>query len=424
MKIIDIQVTNLDLQFTPLAHQHLQYWIPSWRIFQVCRITLENNVEGWGETPRNVMGAVPEDIAERIVGRPAGELLWEDSLGSAVQMALFDAVSKALDVPVHRLLGTQMRQWCPLSWWTIDLLPEDWAQQCAEAVKQGYTSAKLKARTHQDLHAGIRAILKVVPPHFRLDLDFNGSLANAAQAVEFLKTLEQYKQVAMIESPIPQGDVAGNQHIRQHLNRPVAMHLGDPPMATALTQDVADGFIIGGGASAMMKQATICEVANKPFWLQLVGTGLTTTWAAHVGAVCAQARWPAITCMNIYKSPLIKEKIELRGGLYRVPEKPGLGVEVDQKALKKYAVDYSDVSLPRHLYRYTRASGETVYYGCVSKSEMHGVYRQDAMPVCEAGARLEPIPDDGSEEFEVLYRATRHGRTLRQWEKPKKKKKK
>jgi hypothetical protein len=37
-------------------------------------------------------------------------------------------------------------------------------------------------------------------------------------------------------------------------------------------------------------------------WLQLVGTGITTTWAAHFGAVLAAASWPAITVHNILES--------------------------------------------------------------------------------------------------------------------------
>ena len=151
-------------------------------------------------------------------------------------------------------------------------------------------SSKLKARTWYDLHAAIEAIIQDVPPQFKLDLDFNGTLANAANAVEFLKTLEQYGQVAMIETPIPQDDVAGNKQIRQRINRPVAMHFGSPPILTALQEDVADGFVLCAGAHSLLKQATVCEEANKPFWLQLVGTGITTTWAAHLGAVCAQAR--------------------------------------------------------------------------------------------------------------------------------------
>ena len=416
MKITDIELTFLDLPFTPHTDQHMRYWLPHWRIVQVCKITLDNNVVGWGETiPNYTWARVPDDIAERVVGCEAGDLLWQDSLGAGVQMALFDAVGKALNVPVYRLLGTQVRQWCPLSWWGMDMPPADWARQCADAVKQGYATAKLKARTWYDLHAAIQAILKVVPPQFKLDLDFNATLDNAANAVEFLKTLEQYDQVAMIESPIPQGDVAGNQHIRRRIDRPVAMHYGSPPIATTLSQDAADGFVLCSGASNLLKQATVCEMANKPFWLQLVGTGITTTWAAHLGAVCPQAKWPAITCMNIWKEQLIRPKIELRGGYHRVPEKPGLGVELDEKAIARLTVDYSWVDTPRHVYRYARANGEVTYFGC-SKQVLHRAYPEAAMPISEAGSECVPVEDDGSKEFEKTWKAVQGGATLRRHE--------
>ena len=55
----------------------------------------------------------------------------------------------------------------------------------------------------------------------------------------------------------------------------------------------------------------------------------------------SHATWPAITCMNIWKHQLLTDPIQLRSGYYRVPEEPGLGIEIDQKALKKYQVDYS-----------------------------------------------------------------------------------
>jgi galactonate dehydratase len=284
-------------------------------------------------------------------------------------------------------------------------------------------SAKLKARTWYDLHAAVRAVLEKVPPQFKLDFDFNGTLDNAANAVDFLKSLEQYPQVAMIETPIPHGDVAGNRHIRERLNRPVAQHYGDPPIMTALTQDVTDGFVVCTGAHSLLKQAALCDAANKPFWLQLVGTGITTTWAAHLGAVCRQAKWPAITCMNIWESQLITRPLELRGGYYRVPEAPGLGIEIDLKALKKYRVDYSWVDPPRHLYRYSRASGEVTYYGC-SKQALCQIYPRDAMPIAEAGSNLEVWEDDGTREFARVYEAVQDGHTLRRVEKGKKKDKK
>lgn len=415
MNIASVEITTLEV---PHTNEHLQYWIPQWRIIQVCRLEMDNGVVGWGETVQHAMGAVPGGVAERIVGREAASLLWQDDLGYAVQIALFDAVGKHLNVPVHRLLGTKVRDWCPISWWTIDMPAADWAQQCSQAVARGYTTAKLKTRTMYDVHAGIRAILEVVPPQFRLDLDFNGSLVTAAQALPLLKSLEQYQQLAMIETPIPQADVSGNQQIRRRLNRPIAMHMGDPPIATAIKQDVTDGFILGGPARELLKTATVCEVANKPFWLQLAGTGITTAWAAHVGSVCSHARWPSITCMNIWESQLVRQPIQVRGGYYPVPDAPGLGVEVDEAALRKYRVDHDNVKPPKHLYRYSRASGEVTYYGCASKSELHGTYVRDGMPICEAGSNLEVVPDDGSAEFEQLYEATRNGRTERRTERP------
>ena len=419
MNVAKLELTHLDVPFTPHTNQHLQYWLPHWRIVQICKLTMDNGVVAWGETiPNYTWAKVPADVEERVIGRPAAELMWQDDLGAGVQMALFDAVGKNEGVPVYRLLGTKVREWSPISWWNMDMPPADWARQCADAVVAGYMTAKLKARTWYDLHAAIRAIIKVVPEQFRIDFDFNGTLDNAANAVEFLKTLEQYEQVAMIETPIPQGDVAGNRHIRDRINRPVAMHFGSPPIQTTLREDIADGFVVCAGAHNLLKQAAHCESANKPFWLQLVGAGLTTTWAAHLGAVCTHAKWPAITCMNIWQHQLLAKDIELRGGFHRVPETPGLGVELDQKLLKKLAVDYAWVDAPRHVYRYRRASGECTYFGC-TKEQLHSAYPRNAMPVCEAGATTDVVPDNGSKAFAQIWEAVQGGDTLRRLERPK-----
>jgi L-alanine-DL-glutamate epimerase-like enolase superfamily enzyme len=419
MNIKEIELIHLDVPFTPHTNQHMQYWLPHWRISQLCKIILENGVVGWGETlPNYTWAKVPDDVAERVVGRNPAELLWQDELGAGVQMALFDAVGKTLGVPVYRLLGHQkVRDWTPIAWWAMDMPPADWAEQCAEAVRQGYLSAKLKARTWYDLHAALKAVFAVVPEQFILDLDFNATLDNAANAVKFLSTLEPYKQVAMFESPIPQEDVAGNAQIRRRINRPIAMHYGSPPIITTLQEDVTDGFVLCAGAAELLRQAHLCEEANKPFWLQLVGTGITTSWAAHLGAVLVQAKWPAITCMNIWEAQLIQPAIELRGGFLRVPEAPGLGVEIDMAAVEKYRVDYSWVNPPRHLYCYRRTNGEVTYYGC-GKQELHRIYPDDAQPICEPGSTLDVVADDGSADFAQLHAAVQDGRTLRRHEDP------
>src|SRR5690554_3711522 len=106
MKVVDFELIHLDVPFTPHTNEHMQYWLPHWRISQLCRITLDNGVVGWGETlPNYTWKKVPEDAARRVVGHNPADLLWQDDLGAGVQMALFDAVGKTLGVPAHRLLG-------------------------------------------------------------------------------------------------------------------------------------------------------------------------------------------------------------------------------------------------------------------------------------------------------------------------------
>jgi hypothetical protein len=175
---------------------------------------------------------------------------------------------------------------------------------------------------------------------------------------------------------------------------------------------VADGFVICAGATAIRSQSAIAKAANKPFWLQLVGTGITTTWAAHLGAVCSEAKWPAITCMNIWKEQLIKPKIELRGGYHRVPETAGLGVGLDEAVVKKLTVDYTWVDPPRHVYKHSRANGEITYFGC-DKSALHWAYPDAAMPICEEGSACVPVEDDGSKAFDRIWNAVQGGVTMR-----------
>jgi L-alanine-DL-glutamate epimerase-like enolase superfamily enzyme len=365
---------------------------------------MDNGIVGWGETIVHATHAtVPDDIEKRIVGEEAAGLLWNDSLGSGVQMALFDAIAKNENVPVHSLLGSKVRDWCPISWWACDMEQEEWERECKDAIAQGYMSAKFKTRPWQDLHACLDAVTRVVPTEFKLDLDFNGHLVNSANAIPLLKSIEKFEQLAMIESPIPQEDVEGNLQLRKRLNRPLAMHFDRPPIMTALREDVMDGLIISGGASQLTEQGVLAKAANKPFWLQLVGTGITTTWAAHIGSVCKEARWPAITCMNIWESQLLKRPIEVHAGYYRVPDGPGLGIEIDEKALRKYAVNYSHVDTVRHIYRYTRAGGESVFI-IGNRSTFHGRYTQTGLPICEKGSSIAVIPDDGSRKFEAFYK--------------------
>ena len=61
MKVESIELTLLDLPFTKHTGRHMQYWLPHWRIAQICRLTMSNGVVGFGETiPNYTWAKVPE----------------------------------------------------------------------------------------------------------------------------------------------------------------------------------------------------------------------------------------------------------------------------------------------------------------------------------------------------------------------------
>ncbi len=422
-RIKDVSFTVLRDPFAPRHAEHMPRLSGDWSLIELCRVTLESGVTGTGETIlQYTWGRVPPGAAERVRGRNVFDCLWDDSLGCGLQMAIWDAAGRQAGVPCHALFGRQVRHAAPISWWCLDFTPEEWVEEAKLAVERGYTSLKLKGRPWRDVLAQIEAVSAVVPRTVLIDLDFNSSLANAATAVPFLKELERYPNVAIVETPIPQGDVAGSKQIRAHTRLPLAMHFGQPPIMTALQEDVCDGFVIGGGAAALMRQTTIAAAANKPFWLQLVGTGLTTAWTLHVGAVATHAQWPAVTCMHIWQDDLIEQPIPISGGYAQVPEGPGLGVTLDEAAVERLRLpDQRALPVrPRRLYLISwpesRGAGAHVPAGRAMvagfEQDLFREFEHGNLPRFAPGITLEQRDDDGSAEFDHAYVAAREQGTV------------
>ncbi|MEE2834297.1 MAG: mandelate racemase/muconate lactonizing enzyme family protein [Candidatus Latescibacterota bacterium] len=420
MKVVDVERIVVDVPFTDRQQKIAAREVYNWAILELCKVTSDTGHVGWGETVLHYTFArVSDEAVERVKGASPAEAMHDDSLGSGLQMALFDLMGKILEVPVHQLFGDKVRDWVPISWWSIDASPEDWAAEAEDAVAAGYTSFKNKPRPWWDIVAQVDAISKVVPPHFKLDLDPNATWQNAATAVPIIKKLETYGNVAMFESPIPQTDILGNRQIRQATARPVAMHFGSPPFITCVREEVCDGFVVCAGKSRVMKEGTLAAEAQMPFWLQLVGNGLMTTWAAHLGAVLTHATWPTITCLNLFSHQLLKTPIDVIGGYHQVPDGPGLGVEVDEEAVERFRVP--DVQIrpfadegklyerpkPRLLNTIVYPGGSCVHMA--STGQGYGYFGDGHGPAQVEGVRLEVTPDDGSKEWSDLFeRAGKH----------------
>ena len=415
MKIKDIEIFWLDVPFHEVPDRNMSRSCHGWHIVEMCRVELDNGVVGMGETlPNYTWGKVSQDAINRARGANPFTIMWDDSLGSGLQQAIFDACGKAMDVPVHCLLGKQMRDWCPISWWGIDMSPEDYASEARDAVKLGYTSFKQKARSWWDVFEQARLTCAEVDDNFKLDFDFNEHLNNAGSAITVLQELDKFPQIMIYESPISHKDVDGYRRLRRQTRCAIAVHYDDPPVGTAFRQEVNDGWVVCAGASNVIKAARWCEQVNQPFWLQLVGTAWTTAMAGHLGAVCSHAQWPAVTCMNMYVDQLVTEPIEILGGYYRVSDKPGLGVEFNEDALK-YRVDGPDkppldAFNDAALYAIARADGSKTWYnGEFTEGGYWPHCRDGNQPVCEHHVRLETWSNDQSKDWKDLAERVKKG---------------
>ena len=198
--------------------------------------------------------------------------------------------------------------------------------------------------------------------------------------------------------------------MRRNVDKPIAIHFGAPPFPTAVKEAVCDGFVIGGGVSTVLRQGQLAGEFEKPFWLQMVGVGLVTALSAHLGAVLTHAQWPTITCMNNYTDDLLTAPLEVCGGYLRVPEGPGLGVELDEAALDKYAMEPPyRLSDPRHILSVVWPGGRAVHFANMREQVWPHFRQHGNDPAQEPGARLEIWDDDGSQEWEELYQRVQRG---------------
>lgn len=415
LKVTRIDRTTAKLTYREVPERAMSREIPHWAYSEICEVHLQSGHVGFGESLLYyTWGATDDDAVKRAQGKNAVEIMWDDTLGAGLQMALFDAVAKACEVPVHSLLGKQVHKKTPLAWWNIDTSPEDMASECKEAYRQGYRAYKTKGRPWFDVWALIDTACKVVPKEFKITLDFNDTLLDAERGIPILKDLAKYPQIAIYETPIFQTDIKGNQAIRKAVKVPVAMHYATPPALVAIKEEICDGLIINGGAARIMERGHVSAMADMPFWLQMVGSGVTAAFSLHFGGVHSHATWPAVNCHQLFKETLLAEPIAVKEGYADVPDKPGLGFELDRDTLARLKVEKPrSRPEPDRLIRTTWPDGRVMYIANTGKVNFMLDYgRQGKIPYFERGVTTTLVPNDGSDKWRRLYEQARKGPVL------------
>jgi L-alanine-DL-glutamate epimerase-like enolase superfamily enzyme len=405
LKITDIERITIDVPYTPRVHPWNELLVGQWRIVEIMRVTTDAGFVGYGETlPHYTWRRVSDDAVKRAMGSNPADLLHDDTLGAGLQMALWDVVGKALGVPMYRLLGQpKVRDWCTIGWWNTKAPPEVLREEAKEAMSKGYMAHKFKARPWFDVYEQVAQISAVTPTNYRLDMDWNEMLRDVGNAAPVLAELDKNPRIAIYEEPIPRTDVEGYRRLRQHTTRPTAQHYMPEVMRNATQREATDGFVIGGGVAHVMRAGLTASEFSKPFWLQLVGVGLVTAFSAHLGAVLPWATWPAISCINNFSDDVLAKSLEIKGGYIRVPEEPGLGVEVDEDYISKHRMPAANwlIEYPRKILSVVWEGGRVMHY--TTMEQCWADFRNGNQPLQERGVRLHVWYDDGTGDFNNLH---------------------
>jgi L-alanine-DL-glutamate epimerase-like enolase superfamily enzyme len=403
---VELTTVKLPMRETPFRHFGS---LRKWRYMHLVELELDSGHVGQGELIRYywVPGAVRDEQLDRVEGADAARAMWNDDFGFAIQTALFDAVGRALGVPIHALLGDQVRDRVPIAWWCNVLPPEDLAAEGERAIDAGYTHIKMKGRAWRDIREQLDALSDAIPESTSVNVDFNYTLQDAERAPDVIRDIIDTPQLDVLESPIHADDLEGARRLRDEFGDRLdfARHYGRPSEREALCSDVADGMIHDDHPRGAIRAGDACGATGHHLTFQLTGSQVSTLMGVHLAAVTDAADWPIVTCENTYADTLLDTELKLVDGGIPVPEGPGLGARLDPDKVAEYEVEEPDEE-PSHpkLLEISFPDGRTMYFDGSLQRQWN-----DELPYHVPGVTARIVPKDEEGREAKFERATEEG---------------
>lgn len=264
---------------------------------------------------------------------------------AAIEMALWDIMGKALGVPVYRLLGGKVREAVEV----IALLdsgpPEAMAAQAADRVEAGYRHLKVKigfdpARDVAMVAAVVGAVGKSAS--VRVDAEESYDLKTSLRIARRLEELE----VELLSQPISRHHYRQMARLRETISIPLLVDESiEIPADVMLAAELGTGDLVNikvvkcGGILKAKRMAAIAEGAGMDCLIgSMIEMGPGTACGAHVAVSTPNVTYASeLVGPQLIADDVLVDPIEVRRGTIRLPDRPGLGVELDRERLARYA---------------------------------------------------------------------------------------
>lgn len=360
IKSIEVKVIELPLK----KEWKIALYAQSTRPHAVVRITTEDGIVGYGEAAPSpaFMGetgytmevAINKYLGPAIIGESAFDvckihkkmnfaIYGNNAAKSVIDMALYDIMGKTLKVPVYELLGGKVRNKVELSW-VVGMQDLDSSiEEAREKLDEGYRVLKVKVgRTPEIDYNLLKKIRSELGWGFPIRLDANQGY-DYRTALTIFRRLEEFK-LESIEQPVERWDIQGMSMLRDQLSTPIMADesVSDFHSVMRVIKEKACDIVnikVGkvGGLTMAKKIATCLESEG------LMGTagsnlevGIGSAASIHFVASTSNVSLPNDLLLGgpLHKHDIIINKFELEDGFIKVPETPGLGIEVDDSIFK------------------------------------------------------------------------------------------
>jgi len=261
---------------------------------------------------------------------------------SGLDMAVWDTLARAQNLPLCTLLGGTpgpVKAYNSNGGWlhAPDFIASEAVELKAEGNGSGFKGLKIRAGRddpNEDV-ATIRAVQDACPGT-AIMVDYNQGL-NQAEAMHRCRQLDDLG-LEWIEEPIVYDNFDGYVQLRQDLKTPLMIgenFYGPREMHHALQRGACDlampDFMRIGGVTGWMRSAAIAGAWGMP-----ISTHLYPEVGAHVMRVTETAHWLE---WQSWADPVLQEPYALQDGDLIIPERPGLGLDWDEDAVKAHLVD-------------------------------------------------------------------------------------
>jgi muconate cycloisomerase len=263
---------------------------------------------------------------------------------AALDMALHDLVCRRLGIPLQAWLGARRLDRVKLARLVSASTPEEAAQLTQQGLAEGFQGFKVKVGHHKAIDAELVKAVIEAAPGATVWPDANQAYT-LEEAMRMARAFEKLG-VTLFEQPVPMTDVYGMKKLLQTTSMTIALDeaaMGIPLVIELIRREAVEGLAIKVSKVGGIHYARqMCDLALNA-GLKLIGSGLQDApigfaasvhlFAAYGIADPVDLNGPQFIAEDYLKTPFpIERQVAL------VPGGPGLGIEIDEAKVKRYAL--------------------------------------------------------------------------------------